>query len=161
MSKAELIKTLRMTTLFRDLPDAQLEPLTVFSDVQMFAKGEIIFRETDPADRVYVMIEGSAELIISADGIGARRLTEITEGDLLGWCPLVRRKRLTATARATSPTKVVAIDGDRLLILCESNPRFGYDLMNRTALVLSQRLNATRRQLMEIASDHLTEAELD
>jgi CRP/FNR family cyclic AMP-dependent transcriptional regulator len=161
MNNTELIDSLRMTTLFRDLPDAQLEPLTAFSRVKRFAQGGIIFFENDTADHVYMIIEGGVELVISADGVGSRHLAELAEGDLLGWSPLVRRKRLTATARATLPTKVVMIDGDRLLILCERDPRFGYDLMNRTALVLSQRLSATRRQLIEVASDQLAEVDLD
>jgi CRP/FNR family cyclic AMP-dependent transcriptional regulator len=161
MDHNELFATLRTTTLFRDLPDSQLEPLTAFSRVQGFATSEIIFFEKYPADHVYMIIEGSAELVISTDGGGSRHLAKLDEGDLLGWSPLVRRKHLTATARATSPSKLVVIDGDKLLILCESNPRFGYDLMHRTALVLSERLSATRRQLITLASDQLPEAVLE
>ena len=57
------------------MPDVQLELLTAFSRVQVFANGEIIFFEKDPADHVYVIIEGSAELVISADGGRSRHLS--------------------------------------------------------------------------------------
>jgi CRP-like cAMP-binding protein len=57
---------------------------------------------------------------------------------------------MTATARVLEPTTLLLIDAKQLAALCEHNPRFGYEFMRRTALVLSQRLSATRLQLLDI-----------
>jgi hypothetical protein len=48
------------------------------------------------------------------------------------------------------PTTLLILDARQLVTLCEHNPRFGYEFMRRTALALSQRLSATRLQLMDI-----------
>jgi CRP-like cAMP-binding protein len=56
---------------------------------------------------------------------------------------------LTATARAVTPCRLVALDVPRLLALCECHPRLGFTLMRRMVGVLAKRLGATRTQLFE------------
>ena len=57
---------------------------------------------------------------------------------------------MTATARVLEPATLLILDSRQLITLCEHNPRFGYEFMRRTALAISQRLSATRLQLLDI-----------
>ena len=63
--------------------------------------------------------------------------------------------RIGATARAIRPTRVVSINGNQLMALCEHNPRFGFEFMRRVVAALARRLNATRLQLLDVYSHEL------
>jgi hypothetical protein len=47
------------------------------------------------------------------------------------------------------PTRVISFNGAHLLIACERNHEFGYDLMKRLTQILIRRLQATRKQLVK------------
>jgi hypothetical protein len=60
---------------------------------------------------------------------------------------------MTTSAVAQEDTQVIAICAADLLALCESDPVFGYQLMQRVALALANRLVATRLQLLDLFAD--------
>jgi hypothetical protein len=45
---------------------------------------------------------------------------------------------------------VIVLDGAHLLSMAEAHHDFGYELMKRVAQVVIQRLQSTRRQLLEL-----------
>ena len=76
-------------------------------------------------------------------------------GDLLGWSPVLEQTKLTATARALSPAKLVQINAAQVLTLAEHDPRFGYIFMRRAANAIAKRLVATRMQLLDVFGEHM------
>lgn len=112
-----------------------------------FAAGEIIFREGEPANTLYLIQSG--EVIIEAgSGSVAKPVQTLTGGGVLGWSWLFPPFAWHFQARATKPTHVICCDGAHLLVQAEEDPAFGYDLMRRVARVLIQRLQATRMKLV-------------
>ena len=93
---------------------------------------------------------GASTLELCTAGEGCTRLQTVGPGELLGWSPVLGLSEMTATARVIEPTTLVVVDAKQLVTLCEHNPRFGYEFMRRTALALSQRLSATRLQLLDV-----------
>jgi CRP/FNR family transcriptional regulator, cyclic AMP receptor protein len=71
-------------------------------------------------------------------------------GDLLGITPAVGQSLSTGTTRTLAPTQAIELNASQVLTLCEHNPRFGYEFMRQVALAISQRLNATRLQLLDV-----------
>jgi len=53
-------------------------------------------------------------------------------------------------ATVIEPTKALTFDGAHLLIACERDHEFGYDLMKRLAQVLIRRLQATQQQFVAL-----------
>lgn len=154
----ELRSTLHGLRLLLDFPDEFLSQLESLARIEEFPGGAVIFRQGDPARTVYVVADGTVSLEICAAGVGCRRILTVVKGELLGWSPLLSHDRLTATARAQSPTRLVAIDGGKLLALFEQQPRFGYQFMQRAAVALAQRLNATRLQLLDLYGGEMPHA---
>jgi tetratricopeptide (TPR) repeat protein len=76
-------------------------------------------------------------------------------GRLVGWSPLLAQAPMTATARAVLPCRLIALNALQVLEACARNPSFGVEFMRRTALALSRRLQATRRQLLEAVEGEL------
>ena len=116
-----------------------------------FHEGEYIFKEGDPANRFYCLMDGGVDLVASEGLASEKVLQSLHGGDLLGWswmCPPFTWK---FDARATEKTHAVFFYATRLRERCEENPALGYELMKRISVVMMDRLDATRRVLLRCA----------
>ena len=146
----DLLPILRDIQFLHGLPDDYLAPLASIAGIRDHQPGAIVFREGQKETWFYLIIKGRVSLEFCTPGQGCKRLQTVGAGELLGWSPILGLSEVTATARVLEPTRLLVIDALQLAALCEHNPRFGYELMRRTALALSQRLSATRLQLLDI-----------
>lgn len=113
------------------------------------APGEVLFREGDVPEDVFLVISGSVALDVNTPSGISRRILAVGPGEVLGWSALLEQTQMTATATALAAGKVAQIKTSELLTICARNPRFGYELLRRTALALAARLSATRLQLLD------------
>ena len=112
---ADIAQILRGVEFFRGIADEYLQRVARISKIVEFPARHDIFREHEPAKDVYILISGRVSLLISAPPVGCRQLMEVSDGELIGWSPLVGRSRLSDTARTLTPTKAVAMDGEQIL----------------------------------------------
>jgi CRP/FNR family transcriptional regulator, cyclic AMP receptor protein len=150
MRDNDLLEKLRQVRFLQDIGDEALQQIAAVAKLVEFPVGKVIFREGEPITHFYLVVSGSVSLEICAPGLGCKRIHTITDGDLLGISPVLEQTRLTATARALSPTVAIQVNARQILTLCEHDPRFGYEFMRRAALALAMRLSATRLQLMNV-----------
>ena len=109
-----------------------------------FGAGDVIFREGEPANRLYLIQTGKVALE-TRKGARNRKIQELQSGDVLGWSWLFPPFAWHLSARAEAPTRVVACNGGHLLVACEENPAFGYELMKRVAQVMIHRVEAGQK----------------
>ncbi len=150
MSDASLVDALRGVRFLEGIADQYLVQLASLAQLVEFREGQQIFREGDPAEKVYLVISGSVALEVCAPGVGCRRVLTVGSGEFLGWSPVLRQPRLTATARTLADTQVACLEASAVLALCEDQPPFGYEFMRRVALALAKRLRAARMQVLDI-----------
>jgi CRP/FNR family cyclic AMP-dependent transcriptional regulator len=115
-----------------------------------FAVDAHLFHEGDPADEFYLIREGAVALEISAPGQAAKIFLTLGEGELTGLSWLVPPYRWTFDARVTKPLRAIGIDARCLRTKCDSDPRLGYEMMKRLAVLLVKRLHATRLQVLDV-----------
>jgi CRP/FNR family cyclic AMP-dependent transcriptional regulator len=156
-ANTSIFEAMRGIELFDGFDDEHLQQLAGISRLVEFHPLDTIFKEDEPAGDVYVIISGKVSLATCTPTVGCRKLMEIGDGELMGWSPMVGRIRLSDTARAITATSVVAINGSQLLALCGRHPELGFRFMHRAAVVLAQRLQATRLQLLEMSGHRLPE----
>jgi len=113
-----------------------------------FKANEILFREGEPANRFFLVRSGKIALESHVPGNGAMRVAQVGEGEVLGWSWLFAPFSWHFQARALEPASVVTLDGGRLLVMTESDPKFGRDLMKRVTQVVIRRLQSTRQELI-------------
>ena len=113
-----------------------------------FGADERLFREGDPANRFYLILEGEVALESDAGERDPVLIQTLGAGEVLGWSWLLPPYYWQFNARAVRPTKAVFFYGTRLREACERDHDLGYELMKRTAAVVIQRLQAARRQLV-------------
>src|SRR5205085_11786434 len=98
-----------------------------------FQPNDIIFREGDPANCLYLTQSGN---VVLESRTGPKKIVPIQElqgGDALGWSWLFPPFAWHFQARALTPPRTIACDGGRLLVTCEEDHDFGYELMRRVA----------------------------
>jgi CRP-like cAMP-binding protein len=150
MNGSSLVEALQATEFLQGISVEHLAQLAAISQLEAFPAGQTIFREGSLAEDAFLVTDGRVSLEVCGPGTGCRRILTVSQGELLGWSPLLQQARLTATARALTPTSAVRIPAAKAISLCESDPRLGYELMRRTALALSKRLSAARLQLLDV-----------
>jgi CRP/FNR family cyclic AMP-dependent transcriptional regulator len=126
-----------------------LNHLEEFSTEVTFASGEIILREGDYADRFFLICNGRVALESRGNGKSWITLQVLGPGDVLGWSWLFSPFQWHFSARALDPCRVVALNGAALLIRAEEDPVFGRELFKRIGKQVIQRLQATRKRLVE------------
>ena len=161
MSEQVNLDTLRRSTFFQNVADDHLAPLAEISRIVEYPTKKTMFGEFDQANDVYIIVSGEVSLVVCEPKVGCRQLTTVHTGELLGWSPLLKRGRMSATAVTLTPTKAIVIDGEKLTDLCKKEPSLGCEFMTRTAQVLAERLFATRVQLLELSGVHLPQVTLE
>ena len=109
-----------------------------------------ISSEGDPADLFYVLRTGKVALEVDTPRQGAQVIETVAAGGLLGVSWLVPPHRWTFSARALEPTSAIAIDAACLRGKCDDDPALGYEMLKRFAMLVRNRLQATRLLLLDL-----------
>jgi CRP-like cAMP-binding protein len=112
--------------------------------------GQFIFHEGEEADSFYFIRQGRVTVEVFSPEGGAITIQTCTDGDVLGWSWLIEPYRWRFDARATEQTRAVALDGKCLREKCDKDHDLGYELMKRFGLIIAERLEATRLQLLDV-----------
>ncbi len=113
-------------------------------------RGQTVFREGDLDPILYIVESGGVAIEVTVPGRGRVIILTVGPGEVFGWSSMFQQRPKTASARASSPTRALALDADRLRELCDTDPKLGYVLTRRLLEVVSERLKATRMQLLDI-----------
>ncbi len=115
-----------------------------------FQAGEFIFREGDDADSFYFIRHGKAVIESYVPHGGPIAIQTRGAGEVMGWSWMVPPHKWHFDARAMEVTRAIALDGRCLRDKCEEDHDLGYELMKKFSVLIAQRLEATRLQLMDI-----------
>lgn len=121
---------------------AAVEPLC---RMRGYEKGEVIFREGDPADRIYFIYAGRIKVVKS---VGARDiiLEILGPGEPLGAPAAFERRPFPATAMAIEPAGVLSIPEREFFQLIEQRPQ----ITRRMLAGLTTRLIMLNKRLADM-----------
>jgi CRP-like cAMP-binding protein len=135
------------------LPEKVLDELAQSAQLQGCPAGTVLFREGERNHNLYLISVGGVALEMHVPGRGRVRVLSLGPGDVLAWSALLGNGEMTATAIALEDTQVISLSGHWLQGVCEAHHDVGYALMQRMCIALSQRLLATRLQLLDLFSN--------
>jgi uncharacterized protein YhbP (UPF0306 family) len=72
--------------------------------------GQIIVRQGAPADKFFIIVDGSVEVVQEGDQQERQTVTTLRDGEFFGEIGILRNTLRTATVRALTPTKLLAMD---------------------------------------------------
>ena len=118
VGRDEELALLRGVPLLDALPLPALETVARELEHVRVPEGAHVFRQGDPGDRFYVVVEGTAQVV--GDG---RAVATLGPGDSFGEIALLRRGPRTATVSAVEELRLESLRGDRFLALMTGSPR--------------------------------------
>lgn len=139
------VETLRNIPLFAGLPTARLKLIAYTAEIVRFEPGEVLVQQGAPADAVYIITEGEAEVWL-ADAAGHEiHVATVGPHSLLGEIAVIARSRRTTTVRAKDRVVTFKISANVFLDLVRQSPDIGMQVLT----VLAQRLERTTALLQQ------------
>jgi CRP-like cAMP-binding protein len=135
---------------FAGLPPSALATIAGCAVNEHAAADALLFREGLPAERFYLIREGTIALEVDIPGRGPFTVETLHDGDVVGWSWLFEPYRWQFDGRTVTSTGLIVFDGACLRGKCDADHELGYALMRRFAASLVERLQATRLQLIDV-----------
>jgi len=108
------------------------------SQMTSLAEGDVLFREHDPAQFFYILINGSVKLCV---GEPARVVYNANRnGEAFGWSSLIGRAKYSASAECVEPTKLLKTDSVRFSKVLEKDAANAFVFFKQLAATLGNRL---------------------
>jgi signal transduction histidine kinase len=143
VEKSELLRV----PAFADLPDEQIAWFIGQSEELRLKGGDSYFRQGDPADAMFVVLEGQLQ---ARGEIGGETLViTMKPGDVTGVLPFSRMKQFTVGVRAVTDARVLRFPASLFPDLVQKMP----ELTQRLVGLMSDRIRETTR--MEQQRDRL------
>jgi CRP-like cAMP-binding protein len=139
---------------FEGLEPAYLKLLVGCASNERFPSGAYIFRQGEEASHFYLIRQGRVALEIHAPQRPPIVIETLDGDDILGWSWLIPPYLWRFDARIVEATRAIALDGKCLRAKCEEDHDLGYELLKRFAHIVTQRLQATRMQLLDVYAAH-------
>jgi CRP/FNR family cyclic AMP-dependent transcriptional regulator len=140
------IDTVRRSPLFAALDDEAAGALMETMTASHLERGDILFREGDRGDRLYVIGEGKIKLgLTSADG-RENLLAILGPGEMFGELSLFDPGARTATATAVAESQLIALGHDDLNLFLSDRPAVAATLL----AALARRLRRTNEALADL-----------
>jgi signal transduction histidine kinase len=144
---ADTLDRLRSVPTFEGLPDDQMTWFLSQSQELHLKAGDVYARQGDPADAMFVILEGHLQ---GRGELGGETIIfDLEPGDVTGLLPFSRMKQFTVSGRAESDSFALRFPSSRFPELVQRMP----DLTQRLVGLMSDRIRETTR--MEQQRDRL------
>jgi signal transduction histidine kinase len=140
---------LRDTPLFGGLGDEHLARLIDLGEIVDLEPGEVLIREGDTADALYVVLEGEME-VTKRTGTSEIPLALVGPGALQGEIAALEGGRRLASVRAVGPAEVLRVPIDSIRGLLAAGPDIALAVI-RTAVGRLRSMEATLREREKLA----------
>ncbi len=150
MEKETIDSLIAEHPFFKGLGERYLKLIAGCGSNVRFNAGQYLCREGEEADKFYAIRHGKVGVEVFVPQRGPVTVQTVSEGELVGWSWLFPPYRWQFDARALEIVRATSFDGACLRKKCDEDPAMGYELMKRLAQVISQRLESTRLQLLDV-----------
>jgi CRP-like cAMP-binding protein len=147
-----LLPLLQKHPFAAELSAEHLDRLAEMARQVQFETGQVIFHEGDDFSVFYLLGKGLVALELEMPGSGLLRIQTLHGGDELDWSAVLPHAGKHFQARALTEVTALAFEGEQLRASFEADPPFGLAFMMKLMGVVSERLHATRVQLLDMYS---------
>ncbi len=124
MSIKEAVAVLRSVEPFSILDEKQLKLVAFMSDLVVYRPGEVIIRQGEKGDVVYVLIDGEVDVRVSRKG-EADQHRILGHHSFFGEIAVIKRTPRAATVTAKSEATALKVSKDVLDKMIETVPELG------------------------------------
>lgn len=152
-------EVLRRYPFFNFMNHEQLRQIAMISEEVDLDEGETLFEMGDVASGLYLLEEGSIDLqyvVVDELKTGKRmafHIGQINPGELVGISSVIEPHKVTATAVADTPSKLLKIDAAELRALEKADSALAYGLQQKVARAAMRRLHYARMELLAATAE--------
>jgi serine phosphatase RsbU (regulator of sigma subunit) len=134
------VELMRRISFFSDLPESDIPLLASVLTVRDLAEGEILFRDGDEGEALFVVVEGLLDVLMGEGTPDERVVAQRKQGEYVGEMSLLLPGgKRTAAVRAALKTRLLVLTRPDFESLVQRRP----GLLIAIAQVLSERLDAS------------------
>lgn len=138
------VEILRQIPLFANIDPAKLKLMAFASERLTFQSGHSLFRQGDPGDAAYIIVEGTADILVDTPS-GPITVATLAKNDIVGEIAILCDVPRTATVTAMGELVTLKITKDLFFRMVTDFPEMGVEIMR----VLAHRLEQTTAQLLK------------
>lgn len=147
--------------LFRAFTEGELMAFAARLRERGVRKGQILFREGDHGEEMFVVRRGTIVVSKPVTGRVEQVLARMGPGDFFGEMSLFDRAPRSATIQAETDVELLALDRDNLNLLIEVNPRAAAAFFHSLVQVFIGRLRESGNLVAEVTRWGLEATGLD
>jgi CRP/FNR family transcriptional regulator, cyclic AMP receptor protein len=140
------IDVVRKAPLFSALDDEAARALMESMTASRLERGDVLFREGDRGDRLYVIGEGKIKLGLTSNDGRENLLAILGPGEMFGELSLFDPGPRTATATAVAETQLIALGHEDLTSFLSGRPAVAATML----AALARRLRRTNETLSDL-----------
>jgi CRP-like cAMP-binding protein len=141
-------------SFFQGIPSWALVRLAEAATEEELPAGRLVLRQSDRAGAVHFLLEGSVQVLIRVGEedllVGVLR----RPGELVGWSAFRPPYRYTASVRCEEPSRLARVPATAFEEVFERDPALAYQILQRVATSVANRLEQTRERLDPPPSSH-------
>jgi CRP/FNR family transcriptional regulator, cyclic AMP receptor protein len=134
------------TELFRGINYKEMEVIATICCEEGYIEGTVLFQQDEDASCLYILEEGTVNLIIQNGAILVYKLEE--PGEVFGWSSMVENGKYTASGICFTDVKAIKIEKDRLDKVFNNHPDVGLKVLRRLGGVFSKRVSTAYKHLL-------------
>jgi len=149
LTSAATLAFLRDVRLFESFDELDLAALAVHMRERPLRRNQILFREGDAGDEIFIVRRGTMLISKAVTGKVEQVLVRVEPGDFFGEMSLLDGSPRSATVQAESEAELLVLGRDGLQALTETNPRGAAAFFQAMVQVFIERLRRSTLQVAE------------
>jgi CRP/FNR family cyclic AMP-dependent transcriptional regulator len=141
------LELLRPIPLFTALSAEELGKIAELCETKRWESGEYIFREGEPGNRLFIIVEGGVRISRQIPGAGEEALAVLKRGALFGEMAVFDKSERSTDAISHGGTTALTISRSEFEMLLEFNRDLAYKVLWAVVRMLSGRLRSTNESL--------------
>jgi len=132
--------------LFKGIDFNVMNKIADICTEENYTKDTVLFKKDDEAECLYILEEGTVNLVIQNGGTLTFNLTE--PGEIFGWSSMVESAVYTASCICGTDIKAVKIERKKLDKIFILHPDVGLKILKRLGGVFSKRISSVYQDLL-------------
>ncbi|MBM4231461.1 MAG: cyclic nucleotide-binding domain-containing protein [Gammaproteobacteria bacterium] len=144
----QLVELMAGIPILSSISKARLKLLAFTSDRSSYEDGEVVFRQGSQGDRAYIILDGTAEIYLEADGKNTV-IAKLVRHQVFGEMALLGGISRTTSVRAAGRLELIGLRQDVFVKLVEETPVVSMSIIK----TLVSRLGTTTAELSRVRQE--------
>jgi CRP-like cAMP-binding protein len=146
LSLMERVLFLRRAPLFAGLAPIDVKHIAALADERLFQDAELIARQGDPGDEMFIIVSGEVAVRERAAGQSEQEVTRRCAGDVVGEMAVISQEPRVASLIALGPVRLLSVDRKQFEGMLRERPEIGLAVMRVLIARLKEREAELARQ---------------